>query len=304
MDELSIAIKRQAYALGFDACGIASVQAEADDGFDAWLDAGFHADMAWMERTRDIRQQVSLKVPGAQSVVVLAKYYYRADAVPAPDAPRIARYAWSRDYHRALAKPLKQLAAHIAELCPGAQQYASTDSGPVRERVWAARAGLGWNGRNGLLIHPEFGSWCFLATIITTAKLTPDTPIPERCGSCCACIEACPTDAIIADRTVDSRRCISYHTIENRGEIPTEIAERTSGWIFGCDICQEVCPWNNIPRENAGIEIRAEFASLDPDALADISDEAFRRFFSGTPVMRAKREGICRNAGIFLRNHK
>lgn len=294
---ITISIKHYAQNLGFDACGIASVESEADDGFDAWLAAGHHADMAWMERTRDIRQQVSLKVPGAKSVVVVAKFYYHRDASPPPHLPRIARYAWSRDYHRSLAKPLKQLTTFITDTCPGTAHYASIDSGPVRERVWAARAGLGWIGRNSLLIHPKLGSWCFLATIITTAELVPDSPMLNRCGTCRACVDACPTAAIIADRTVDSRRCISYHTIENRGDIPPDIAAKMNNWVFGCDICQEVCPWNRDNKlNNADLDNLQNFTALAPSMLANISDEEFHQIFDGTPVIRAKCDGIRRNA--------
>ena len=301
MNEITTSIKEQAAALGFYVCGIASVDTEADDGFDAWLGAGYQADMGWLVRSRDLRQQVRLKVTGAQSVVVLAKNYYHRDATPALGTPRIARYAWSRDYHKALSKPLKQLAAYITELCPGTEHYASIDSGPVRERVWAYRAGIGFIGRNGLIIHPRLGSWSFLATIITTAKLSPDSPIPNRCGSCRACIDACPTGAITADRIVDSRRCISYHTIENRDEIPKEIADTMKGWVFGCDICQEVCPWNRDANlENADLENRRDFSTLDPAMLATISEEEFHQTFDGTPVVRAKRDGIRRNAKCIM----
>ncbi len=302
-DVLTTGIKERAAALGFDACGVASVRDEADDGFDAWLDAGCHADMAWLARSRDVRQHVALKVADARSVVALARYYFHDSAVAAHGAPRIARYAWSRDYHKVLAKPLKQLAAHISECFPDARHYASVDSGPVRERVWAARAGIGWIGRNGLVIHPHFGSWCSLATIITTAPLTPDTPVPDGCGNCRACIAACPTGAIRADRTVDARRCIAYHTVENRDAIPPAIAERMGSWVFGCDCCQEACPWNRQQRlENAAVEPRAAFAALDPAELATLSEDVFHKLFDGVPVKRARREGIARNASILLRN--
>ncbi len=299
MDTITTDIKAAAAAQGFDVCGIASVQQESDDGFGDWLAAGYHAEMSWLLRTRDVRQHVARLVPDARTVVVLGKYYYRADATPVPGAPRIARYAWSRDYHRALAKPLKRVTAYIAERLPGVQQYASVDSGPVRERAWAARAGVGWIGRNGLVIHPRFGSWLYLAAIITTAPLTPDGPQPNRCGSCRACVEACPTRAITSDRCVDARRCIAYHTVENRGEIPSEIAQRMDGWVFGCDVCQEVCPWNRPERlTDADIIIRSDFACLDAAALAALSDASFHSLFDGTTVKRAKRSGIVRNAAL------
>ena len=306
----TISIKHRAQNLGFDACGIAAVDNEADDGFDAWLDAGCHADMAWMERTRDIRQHVTQKVPGAKSVVVVAKSYFPHSSKLTPGVPRIASYAWERDYHKALLRPLKELAAYIEEITEGHSDrpeiegtvpalYASIDSGPVRERIWAYRAGIGFIGRNGLVIHPKLGSWIFLATIITTAELVSDTPVRNRCGNCRACIDACPTDAIIRNRVVDSRKCISYHTIENRGNIPTEIANNMNGWIFGCDACQLVCPWNKKELDKDAHVEHPEFASLDAAKLAEVSEEQFHQLFDGTPVVRAKCEGIRRNAKIF-----
>jgi len=299
--QLSLSVKEQARRLGFDDCRIASALDEADDGFDAWLDRGQHADMAWLERTRAMRQQVALKLPGAQSVVVLASYYYRHDVRPAPTA-RIARYAWRRDYHRALAKPLKALAAHIQACCPGADCYASTDSGPVRERAWAARAGLGWVGRHGLVIHPRMGSWINLATIITTAPLDADTAMANRCGACDACVRACPTQAIGDKRLVDARRCIAYHTIENKGDLPEDITGSLNGWVFGCDSCQEVCPWNQPDRlnEDADTPVHDAFSALSADQLAAMTEEEFIARFAGTPVMRAKCAGMQRNAAAVL----
>jgi epoxyqueuosine reductase len=306
----TISIKHHALNLGFDACGIASVESEADDGFDAWLAAGYHADMAWMERTRDIRQHVEQKVPGAKSVVVVAKSYFPHSTKLATGVPRIASYAWRRDYHKALRKPLNKLAAYISEITeehrvsPETEGtvtalYASIDTGPVRERIWAYRAGIGFIGRNGLIIHPKLGSWIFLATIITTAELLPEAPIKNHCGTCRACMVACPTKAIIADYTVDSRKCIAYHTIENKGTISKDIADNMNGWVFGCDACQLVCPWNKKELDKDAHVEHPEFASLDAAKLAEVSEEQFHMLFDGTPVVRAKCEGIRRNAKIF-----
>lgn len=289
MFALARSIKAEAARAGFDACRIASASDEADNGFDAWLGRGWHADMAWLAHSRDMRRRVALLLPGAQAVIVLARYYYRRDIRPAPGAA-IARYAWSRDYHRALKQPLRTLVAHIQAQAPEAQCYASTDSGPVRERAWAARAGLGWIGRHGLVIHPCFGTWFFLATIVTSLPLPADPPQSDRCGDCDACIRACPTAAIGEERLVDARRCIAYHTIENKGVIPGEIASKRQGWVFGCDICQEACPWNRPEHvaEDAAMSVRQEFACLDADRLHRLDAQGFRRLFAGTPVMRAK----------------
>lgn len=314
IDETTTSIKNYAYHVGFDVCGIASVESEADDGFEDWLDKGCHADMQWMKRTRDIRQHVKQKVPEAKSVVVVAKSYFPHSSKLTQEAPRIASYAWGRDYHKALLKPLKQLAAYIDEITEERRDspqkigtvpasYASIDSGPVRERIWAYRAGIGFIGRNGLIINSKLGSWIFLATIITTAELSPDSPIKNRCGSCRACLEACPTKAIIADYTVDSRKCIAYHTIENRNAIPEAIAQNMQGWIFGCDTCQLVCPWNKKQIATDAPSEHPEFAALDATMLANISEEEFHDMFDGTPVVRAKCEGIRRNAKCMLDYH-
>ncbi len=302
MDTITALVKKKARELGFDDCRVASTVLEADDGFDCWLDGGFHADMEWMRRTRDIRQHVQLKVPGARSVVVLAKNYCRPGRCLTPETGKIAQYALHRDYHRSLIKPLRRLAAYIGEYVPGAACYASTDSGPVRERVWAARAGLGWIGRHGLVIHPRFGTWFHLATVITTAPLVPDRPVPDRCGTCTACMQACPTAAIVSVREVDSRRCIAYHTIENRGAVPEYVAARLEGWVFGCDLCQEACPWNNRETlEPAPLDERQiTFPSLNAKALLALTEEEFQRLYAGTPLMRVKHAGMIRNAALVL----
>ncbi len=299
-------LKARAAELGFDACGVAPVSVEADDGFDAWLDAGFHAGMHWMARTRDLRQQVALKLPGVQSVVVVARNYW----TPRPEAPpgtgRVSCYAWGRDYHRALIKPLRQLAAFLDGLEPGAQSYASIDSGPVRERPWAARAGVGWVGKHSLLIHPELGTWIFLGTVLTTVALAPDTPVPDGCGECRACMDACPTGAIVAPRTVDSRKCIAYHTIENKSEIPASVAEQMDTQVFGCDLCQQACPWNRAPRATGCADFlpRPNVANPPLDQLIAADPAWFDATFNGTPVRRAALQGMRRNAKIASRNRK
>jgi len=298
------ALKTRATELGFDACGVAPVSAEEDDGFDAWLAAGFHADMDWMARTRDLRQQVGLKLPGAQSVVVVARNYY----APRPEAPpgtgRVSCYAWGRDYHRALIKPLRQLAAFLDGLEPDAQSYASIDSGPVRERAWAARAGLGWVGKHSLIIHPELGTWFFLGTILTTVALAPDTPMEDGCGNCRACMDACPTGAIVAPRTVDSRKCIAYHSIENKGTIPKDVADKMENQVFGCDICQQACPWNRTPRvtDCADFHPRPGVANPPLDRLMAGDTAWFDATFNGTPVRRAGMEGTRRNTMLASKN--
>ena len=298
-------VKEAARSHGFDACGVAAVApADPDDHLGAWLARGYHADMHWMARTRAVRQDVTQKVAGAKSVVVLAKNYYH----PRPPKPegtgRVARYAWGRDYHRALRKPLRRLAATLDALEPGARSYASIDSGPVLERTWAERAGVAAIGKNSLALRRDLGSWFFLATIITTVELAPDEPVGDLCGTCTACLDACPTGAIVADRVVDAGRCISYQTIENRGEVPDTIAAAHGDWVFGCDICQEVCPWNRFAKPSDNLDFAPRPGQAHPNLveLQAMREKEFNASFEGTPLRRAKHAGMRRNAAIAQRN--
>lgn len=311
------AVKEHARVQGFDACGVAAA-GPADPGgkLREWLDRGYHADMDWLARTSAIRRDVREKLPGAASVVVVARNYYKpappeaqgqdrgAPLTPGETKGAVARYAWGRDYHRVMAKPLKRLAAHIDTLEPGAQSYASIDSGPVLERTWAERAGVGWVGKNSLILRRDMGSWFCLGVIITTARLEPDRPAPGYCGSCRLCIDACPTGAIVEEGVVDARRCISYHTIENREDIPESVGSRMGAWVFGCDICQEVCPWNRKTpvSDDSDFEPRPGQAAPDLKELAQSDEAAFRDRFSGSPLMRAKHAGMVRNARIAIQN--
>lgn len=305
-DSLARAVKDAARALGFDACGVAAADAEADDGFDAWLDAGHAAGMDWMRRTRDLRRRAALKLPGVRSVVAVAAGYAQPRPPVPPGHGKTALYACFRDYHRVLLPRVRLLGARLADWAPGAENYACVDSGPVRERAWAARAGLGWIGKNSLLLHRELGSWLFLGALLTTAELAPDAPAADRCGACRACLDACPTGAIVAPRVVDSNRCIAYHTIENRGPVPEEVSRRLGDWVFGCDACQEACPWNRRAPQTTEPDflLRPEAASPPLDALADMTEESFGARFNGTPVRRAGLEGMRRNARAVRRNRE
>ncbi len=313
----SAAVKVRAEALGFDACGVAAAsETDPRNRLGEWLARGFHADMQWMETTRELRQDVQRKLPGARSVVVVTRNYYReappeaADqdrSAPGPDsAPRgkVARYAWGRDYHRVLRRPLKELAGFIEHLAPDAATYASIDSGPVMERTWAERAGVGWAGKNSLILRKDSGSWFFLATVITTASLAPDPPAVDHCGTCTLCIDACPTGAIVEPKVVDANRCISYLTIERREEIAQRYHESMGNWVFGCDICQEVCPWNRRPTETGEPDFapRQGHAAPKLHELQDMSETEFKDTFAGSPLMRAKHAGMLRNSRIALEN--
>ena len=300
-DERSRALKAFAADLGFDACGIAVAgPVDPTDKLGQWMAHGFHADMDWMGRTKAIRQDPREKMPSARSVVVVARNYYHPRPDPPADTGKVARYAWGRDYHKVLKKPLLKLARLLDEFGVDTPSYAAVDSGPVMERAWAERAGIGWVGKNSLVLRRDIGSWFFLGTVITEVALTPDKPVTDHCGSCRACIEACPTDAFVTDGVLDARKCISYQTIENRNEIPETLHENMDGWIFGCDICQEVCPWNRFAQESSEPDFlpRPGHANPDLEVLQAMDEATFNEEFAGTPIRRTKHAGMVRNAQI------
>ena len=304
--ELSDAIKRSARSLGFDACGVArAAPIDPEDRLGQWLGAGRHATMEWMARTAAVRQDVSKKLEGAQSVIVVARNYFAQRPSAAAGTGRVSRYAWGRDYHRVLEKPLRKLAGFLQELDPGCTVYTCIDSGPVMEKAWAERAGVGWIGKNSLALSRDLGSYFFLGAIIATARLAPDAPIPDQCGGCTLCVDACPTQAIVQPKVVDARRCISYHTIENRGDVPPDLAPRFGDWAFGCDVCQDVCPWNRKFAHDVtdpDLEPDPRMAAPDLAELLALTEETFRARFRGTPVLRTKRRGLARNVAVALGN--
>lgn len=299
-DDITLQIKEKASALGFDDCGIAEageVSAGVSDRFTGWIRSGFHADMVYLERNSDKRFDPRLLVPGARSVIVLLANYY-SGYNPGSDRPGVARYAAGADYHKVLKDRMYSLLQFIKEIVPGSSGRVFTDSAPVMERTWAVAAGLGWIGRNSMLISKKHGSYNFLSEIITTAELTPDKPFKaSHCGACTRCITACPTAAILPDKTVDSNRCISWATIENRDNIPESFRGRMQNWIFGCDICLEVCPWNSHPvitgetlfRPGPGVQKMT-------DGNWKLTDQKqFEEDFYDSPLLRAGYEGVKRN---------
>ena len=305
MNEATTSVKTQAAELGFDACFIAEAGPIGNPGFfDEWLAKGCHADMDWLVRSRDVRVDVRDKMPAAQSMVVVARNYYSERPAPSPGSGRVSRYAWGRDYHRTLRKPLKNLAGYIEALGDAIETYCCIDSGPLLERYWAAKSGLGWIGKNSLVLRKDIGSWFFLGVIVTSLKLAPDSPAVDHCGSCTRCMDACPTGAIIEPGMVDSRKCISYHTIENRGAVPEAVVSCSADWVFGCDICQEVCPWNGKtpPTSEKDFHPRPGHANPDLTKLGQMAEEDFLSEFAGMPIMRAKCQGMKRNARNALRN--
>jgi epoxyqueuosine reductase len=303
------AIKAKAAALGFDLCGIAPVDSFPElSVLDEWLAKGFAGDMAWMARTREKRADVRHVVTGARSVIVTGTLYntdrpYSSDL--SPDTARISRYAWGDDYHDVLKARLDALLAWMREQSDGPfDARAYVDTGPVQERVYAQYAGLGWIGKNTCLINPELGSWLFLGEIICTLPLEPDTQGLEQCGSCTRCLEACPTGALVEPGVLDSNRCLSYLTIELRSEIPDAYRRALGSHVYGCDICQEVCPYNRpAPLSDAG-EWQPR-TGLDLPRLVDLwrrPDAELRTMTKGGPMTRAKVAGLRRNLAVAIGN--
>lgn len=292
-------VKAAAARAGFSKCGIARAEPLDPGPLDRVLAGGLEAGMAWLRTQRDERLDPARLLPGVRSVVALALSYHAGEpAPPPPGAAAVARYARGRDYHTVVKRKLAAMLAELREADPGLGAYASCDIAPVMEKAWAERAGVGWVGKNGCLITPEHGSWVVLATLLLDRALAPDAPHADRCGTCEACLPACPTGAIPEPGVVDARRCISFWTIERRGAIPDELAGRLAGWAFGCDDCQTVCPWNRGVPADADLELvpRPGQLSLWLDELLALDADRYRRRFHGTSLARARHDGLVRNA--------
>lgn len=296
-------IKSKAIETGFHKVGIAKAEkltVEAEH-LKEWLNRGNHASMQWMEKNVEKRIDPKEIVPNAQSVISVAlNYYTPTKHEPNVAEGKISRYAWGDDYHIHVTKRIQTLFDCIKQLAPESDGRYYVDTGPVMDKVWAARAGIGWQGKHTNLITKEYGSWVFLGEIITTLKLDYDSPIEDFCGTCTACIDACPTDALNDPYVVDSNKCISYLTIEHRGEIAESLGEKFDQWIYGCDICQDVCPWNKFQLETEHKEFVSREWNVNPnlESLKTISQKEFSKRFKNSPIKRTKREGIIRNATV------
>ena len=306
-EALTAALQEKALALGFDKVAIAGAAPPERDraALAAWLAEDRHATMAWMARASDKRSSPETLLPGCRYVVSVAMNYATAGEPPARKA-RVARYAQGRDYHRVMGEKLKDLAAWLVETT-GADARTFVDTGPVLERAFAESSGLGWIGKNANLLTRDMGSWLLLGELLTSADLVASRgPHQEFCGTCTACLEACPTHAIVEAGVVDANRCISYWTIEHRGAIPEERRPDLDDWIFGCDVCQDVCPWNiSFSQPGSGLfRHREELNGLDAEEILGLDEAEFRRRYSGTALMRAKWEGMRRNACIVLGNRR
>jgi len=304
---LEDSLKAKARELGFAAIGIAPAE---DDPVRAerlheWLDAGFHGDMAWMQDRADVRQGPQSMWPEAKSVIALGMSY-APDVDPlAPGEAKISVYAQGRDYHDVVKKALKALARWLVEQCPGTQLKVFVDTAPVMEKPLGEAAGIGWQGKHTNMVSREHGNWLFLGAIYTTLDLVPDASHTDRCGSCRACQDACPTDAFPEPYRLDARRCISYLTIEHKGPIPEEFREAIGNRIYGCDDCLTVCPWNKFAdtaARHAKLAPREELIDPKLSELLTLDDAAFRAKFSGSPIKRVGRGSFVRNCLIAAGN--
>jgi len=293
---------------GFDLVAVASAEDFASDREEALrrIDAGLMDGLPWFNRQRVQRgTDPETLLPGARSIISLGWNYFPADDPPASgNQGLIARYARGRDYHRVMKRRMRRFVLDLTERL--GERFAArwyVDDGPMLDRAAAARAGLGWFGKNGNILNPTYGSWLLLGQIITDLSLAPDAPLAKTCGQCSRCMPACPTNAIVAPYVVDNRRCISYLTIEHKGAIPVELRASMGNWVFGCDICQEVCPVNRKAKSTQDSNFgRTDLSAVDLVELLEMTDERFRERFAGTPIMRAKRVGMQRNACVALGN--
>ena len=299
----TVAIKRRALEIGFDAVGVASLEPNAHAReLDAWLAAGYAGTMTYLHRQADKRKHPARIMPGARVAVVTLTNYFHGR--PGPAAGRVAQYAWTEDYHRVLGRRLERLAAAITEISPGSKARCYVDAGPVPDRELALRAGLGWIGKNTMLIDPDRGSFTFIGVVLTDARLAVDLPFAgDRCGTCRLCLDACPTAAFIAPHVLDARRCISYLTIERKGEFTEAERPLVGEWLFGCDVCQDVCPWNvkfARPTRDPALAPRPELVQPDLATFLRADADALEPRYDDTAFERPGAAGMRRNAAAVL----
>lgn len=305
----SAIIKSETAKLGFDYCGIAKAIRLDDDArrLEQWLNKGMNGTMQYMENYFDLRTDPTKLVPGAESVITLMMNYYPGE-IQNPDTPKISKYAYGQDYHHVIRKKLKQLLQFIRDHIGEVQGRGFVDSAPVLERSWAQRSGLGWIGKNGNLITRQHGSFYFIATLITDLILDYDDPFAkDYCGSCRRCIDACPTNAIQENKVIDGSKCISYFTIELKEQlIPDEMQGKFKDWVFGCDICQDVCPWNRfaVPQQEQAFTPVPEMLNFTTGDWEALTEEKFNEIFQHSPIKRSKYAGIRRNLRFIQQKNK
>jgi epoxyqueuosine reductase len=300
----TLSIKQYASDLGFDYCGIVPAVPLDDDArrLEAWLNKGMHGTMQYMENHFDMRVDPRKLVPGAKSVITLLMNYFPAEQQE-HGIPKVAKYAYGKDYHEVIRAKLKTLLQRMHETIGQVQGRGFVDSAPVLERSWAQRSGLGWIGKNGNLINKNSGSFFFIATLIVDLELEYDSAMAkDYCGSCRRCIDACPTDAILDNKVIDGSRCISYFTIELKDQlIPEAMKEKFDDWMFGCDVCQDVCPWNRFSKPTSEIEFTPipSILNFSNNEWEELTEESFKTIFKNSPLKRSKFAGIKRNL-LFL----
>jgi epoxyqueuosine reductase len=296
-------IKQKAVELGFQKIGIARAETltSAAERFREWLAKDFHGEMAWLAREPEKRSDPHLIFPEAKSMIVVGMNYFTPhENIDSPDTGKISRYAWGDDYHDVLKDKLRELLAWIESGNADVKGKVCVDTAPVMEKAWAVRAGLGWIGKHSNLITMDYGSWVFIGEILLNIELDfDDETVPDHCGSCTACLDACPTNAIVEPYVVDSRACVSYATIELRSEsLPENVAENLNGWLYGCDICQDVCPWNRFekPTDEPRFEPRKDETSMLTDEVLQFTPEQYAARFRKSAMKRTKLSGLKRNA--------
>lgn len=299
LDKNTMLVKEKARALGFDHCGIAQAEQLTDDAYrlEQWLKQGMHGNMQYMENYFDKRIDPRLLVDGAKSVITLLLNYYPPETQHA-DAPKVAKYAYGQDYHEVIRAKLNEFLFELRAAFGDVQGRGFVDSAPVLERSWAKKSGLGWIGKNGNLIHKQAGSFFFIATLIVDIPLVYDSPVGDYCGSCTKCLDACPTGALVSPTVVDGSRCISYYTIELKELlIPDNMQGRFENWMFGCDICQDVCPWNRFAKAHSSPEFKPipEILNFTTSQWEEMTEEEFKKIFAKSPLKRSKFAGVRRN---------
>ena len=305
---LSLLIKAKARDLGFDLCGIAASRSlkEREDILKTWCSSGMNAGMNYLARGIEKRINPESLFPGAKSLIVTGTNYYTENKLTQPGVPVLSRYAYGEAYQDVIIRKLHKLLVFIKSLDPEADGRSFSDTAPLLEKAWAAEAGIGWQGKHSVVINKKIGSFFFIGILILNIELEYDKPITgDYCGNCRLCIEKCPTGAINEDRTIDARKCIANLTIENRGPVPDEIIPKLEGRVYGCDRCQEVCPWNATVMQHSvpEFQINGELANMTADEWTTLSRERFKRLFKKTPVGRKKYDTFMENVALVTKRH-
>ncbi|UFK98061.1 tRNA epoxyqueuosine(34) reductase QueG [Kaistella faecalis] len=298
-ENYSTLIKAKAQKFGFQSCGISKAGFLEDDAkpLEVWLQKNYHGEMSYMENHFDKRLNPTLLVEGSKSVISLSYNYYPDEKLSAIDNFKISKYAYGEDYHEIIKGIMQELVAELKEEIGDFHCRVFTDSAPILERSWARKSGIGWVGKNANLITKQSGSFYFLAEIICDLELSEDSPTTDHCGTCTKCIEACPTDAIVSDKIIDGSKCISYATIELKNDIPESFNEKLEDWMFGCDICQDVCPWNrfSVPHHQEKFKPNQFLLNYRKQEWKELTQELFSEIFRKSPVKRTKFAGLKRN---------